>query len=100
MRLALVHLRADLLEAQHVAFGVLGPPVERAELAVGDADVGVIDVAVDDVGDRVLRMVAPPLGVGQATQLEQIGLLVELEIVSEFAGVAINGRHGIRLRRP
>jgi len=67
--LALVHLRPDLLEAQHVAFVVLGPPVERAELAVGDADVGVIDIAVDDVGDRVFRMVAPPLGVGAALSL-------------------------------
>ena len=50
-RLALVDLGADLLEAQHVALRVLGPAVERAELAVGDADVGVVDVPVDDVGD-------------------------------------------------
>jgi len=45
-------------------------------------------------------MAAPPLCVGQTTQLEQIGFFIELEIVSEFAGVAVNGRHGIRLRRP
>ena len=54
-RLALVDLGADLLEAQHVALVVLGPAVERAELAVGDADVGVVDVAVDDVGDHRSR---------------------------------------------
>ena len=64
-RLALVDLRADLLEAQHVAFAVLRPAVERAEPAVGDADVGVVDVPVDDVGDHRLGMVPPPLGVGE-----------------------------------
>ena len=84
-RLALVDLGADLLEAEHVAFAVLGPAIERAELAVGDADVGVVDVPVDDVGDHVLRMLPPPLGVGELAQLQQRGPLVELEIVLEFA---------------
>src|SRR2546430_3938016 len=38
----LVDLPADLLEGEYVALGVLGAAVERAELAVGDADVGEI----------------------------------------------------------
>ena len=52
-RLRLVDLRADLLERERVALAVLRPPVERAEAAVGDADVRVVDVAVDDVRDDV-----------------------------------------------
>ena len=54
-RLRLVDLRADLLERERVPFAVLRPPVERAEAAVGDADVRVVDVAVDDVRDDVAR---------------------------------------------
>ena len=83
-RLALVDLGADLLEGQDVALGVLRPAVERAELAVGDADVGVVDVAVDDVGDDVLGVLPPALGVGQPAQLEERGALVELEVGPEF----------------
>ena len=78
-RLAFVDLGADLLEAQHVALGVPGAAVERAELAVGDADIGVVDVAVDDVGDHVLRVLPPALVVGQLAQLQEGGALVELE---------------------
>ncbi len=64
-RLALVDLATDLLEAQHVALEVLGPAVKRTELAVRDADVGVVDVAIDDVGDDRLGMEPPPFGVGE-----------------------------------
>ena len=55
-RLRLVDLRADLLERQRVALAVLRPPVERAEAAVGDADVRVVDVPVDDVRDDAVGM--------------------------------------------
>ncbi len=47
----LVDLPEDLLEAEDVAFGRADRPVERAEVAARDADVRVVDVAVDDVGD-------------------------------------------------
>jgi hypothetical protein len=83
-RLALVDLGADLLEAEDVPLGVLGPAVEGAELTVGDADVGVVDVPVDDVGDDALRVLPPPLGVGELAELEQGGPLVELEGSLEF----------------
>ena len=83
-RLALVDLGADLLEAQHIALIVLGPAIERAELAVGDADVGVVDVAVDDVGDDRVRVLPPALGVGQLAELEERGALVELQMGLEF----------------
>src|SRR4051812_1215347 len=83
-RLALVDLGSDLLEAQDIAFCVFGPAVERAEFAVGNADVRVVDVPVDDIGDHVLRVLPPPLGIGQLSQLQQRGALVELEIILEF----------------
>jgi len=47
-------------------------------------DVGVVDVPVDDVGDDVLRMLPPPLSVGELSQLQERGALVELEIFREF----------------
>src|SRR4051812_6877925 len=64
-RLALIDLCADLLEAQDIPFPVLRTPIERAELAIGDAYIGVVDVPVDDVGDHILGMVPPPLGISQ-----------------------------------
>ncbi len=89
--LALVNLPTDLLVTQDVPLVMLGPAVERAELAIGHAHVGVVDVPVDDVGDDVLRVQPPALGVRQAAQLEQAGPLVKLEIVPELAGGAIDG---------
>src|SRR5438094_25092 len=70
-RLQLVDLATDLLEREDVPLGVLRPPVERAELAVRDADIGVVDVPIDDVGDLVLRMQPPPRLVGEGAELEQ-----------------------------
>ena len=58
-RLGLVDLRADLLERERPALAVLGAAVERAEAAVGDADVRVVDVAVDDVRDDVAADASP-----------------------------------------
>ena len=98
-RLALVDLRADLLEREHVAAGVLGPAVEGAERAVGDADVGVVDVPIDDVRDGFVGMVAIPLRVGERAQLQQRRLVVQLEVVLELAAVAIDGGHHAAVRK-
>ena len=57
--LAFVDLGADLLEAQDVSLMVLGTSVKRVELAIGNTDIGVVDVSIDDVGNHVLRMMAP-----------------------------------------
>ena len=54
----LVDLPEQLVEAEDVAFGRSDRTVERAEVALRDADVGVVDVAVDDVGDDALGMLA------------------------------------------
>ena len=54
---------ADLLEqhvaVEHVGLGVVDLAVERAEVADGRADVGVVDVAVDVVGAVRLGMEPP-----------------------------------------
>ena len=46
-----VELLVELLQREHVVIVVLLRAVERAELAVDVADVRVVDVAIDDVGD-------------------------------------------------
>ncbi len=40
----------------HVAFGVAHGPVEGAEAAEFGAEIGVVDVAVDDVADHAFGM--------------------------------------------
>ncbi len=82
--LRLVDLGADLLVRQRVGLGVLGPAVERAEVAVGDADVRVVDVAVDDVGDHVVGMALRAGPVGQAAQLQGRRVPVEREPVLDL----------------
>ena len=54
----LLDLPEDHRLGEDPALGVAGQPVEGAEVAVGDAEVGVVDVAVDDEGDLVGRRVA------------------------------------------
>jgi hypothetical protein len=64
----LVNLAEDLVEPQHVPVGRADRPVERAEVAARHADVGVVDVAVDDVGDDAIGMTARARGTGQPAQ--------------------------------
>ena len=95
-RLALVDLGADLFKRQHIPFVVLRPPIEGAEGTVGHADVGVVDVAIDDVRHRRVR-VEPVAGrIGQGAEFEQRGALVELERLAKLAAVAIHGAHSGR----
>ena len=78
----LVDLAEDLSEAQHVSFRRADGPIERAEVAARNADVRVVDVAIDDVGDDPFGMLAgadlvgelPEQGRGRAQiQLERLG---------------------------
>src|SRR5207302_10005887 len=91
-RLELVDLAADLLEREDVALGVLGSPIKRAELAVGHAYIGIVDVAVDDVTDDVLRLQLPARLVRERAELEQRGPIVQLDEVAEL-GRGPNERH-------
>ena len=52
----LLNLVEDRFLRQDVAFGVPHRAVERAEAAILGAEVGVVDVAVDDVGDHAFRV--------------------------------------------
>ena len=67
----LFDLLADLFRRQHVGIRVILVAHERAERAVDVADVGVIDVAVDDVRDDTVRMLPLPHRVSQCAQLGQ-----------------------------
>ena len=66
-----LHLLQHLFERKSVGLGVARLAVEGAELAVGDADVGVVGVGVDDEGDDFLRVEAEPCRLGQRSQLQQ-----------------------------
>src|SRR5258708_2654053 len=52
----LVDLLANLIDSAHVGVRRAGPSIERAERADDVADVRVIYVAIDDIGDDVVRM--------------------------------------------
>ena len=61
----LVDLLEDLLEAEDVAFVRADRTVERAEVTPRDADVRVVDVAVDDVADNPPGMLPRANAVGE-----------------------------------
>ena len=52
----LVDLGADLIDGADISVGRARPAIERAERADHIADVRVVDVAIDDVGDDVVGM--------------------------------------------
>ena len=69
----LVDLPEDLVEPEHVAVGRADRAVERAEVAPRDADVRVVDVAIDDVGDDALGMLAGADAVGEPARAAAVG---------------------------
>ena len=75
----LVDLAEELVEAEHVALRRSDRTVERAEVALRDAHVRVVDVAVDDVGDDALGMLARADGVGQPAEQRRRRVAIELE---------------------
>ena len=78
--LGLGDLLVDFLEGENVAFvgawdvfSFFGQrAVERAEGAVLGAEVGVVDVAIDDVGDYALGVEAAAHGVGLEAQADEV----------------------------
>ena len=89
-RFQLVDLAADFFVRQQVALGMFGPAIERAEFAVRDADVGVVDVSIDDVRHDAFRMQLPARVVSQAAELVQRRLLVQLEVGSKLGRRAVD----------
>ena len=69
-------LLVDLLEVEDVAFfraRACERPVEGAEGAVLGAEVGVVDVAIDDVSDNALGVQAAAHSIGFKPKADQIG---------------------------
>ena len=54
----------QLLPAQHIGFTMAGRPEKRAETAPAHADIGIVDVAVDNVGNNRLGMLFQPHAMG------------------------------------
>ena len=61
----LLDLPVHLVERDDVGVGVLLGAVERAELAIDVADVRVVDVAVNDVGDDLVAAAVVGAGLGE-----------------------------------
>ena len=76
-----LNLVEDDFLGQDVAFGVAHGTVEGAEAAILGAEIGVVDVAVDDVADHVFRMQLAADGVGGHADADQV---VALEQVDGF----------------
>ena len=67
----LLQLLPQHFAAQHVAFGVPDRPVEGAEAAARGANVGVVDVAIDDVRDHALGVLLLAHGIGGKPHIEE-----------------------------
>ena len=75
----LVDLLEDLLEAEDITVRRPDRPVERAEVAARHADVGVVDVAVDDVGDDALGMFPRANRIGKPAEQMRRRMTIELQ---------------------
>ncbi len=65
------NLGRDFIEWQNVGLGVLDGAVERTEPAAVDTHVRVVDVAINDVGGYVIRILATAYGVRRLAEFEQ-----------------------------
>src|SRR5262249_54504653 len=84
----LVDLTEHLLEPEDVTLLRSDGPVERAEVAARNADVRVIDVAVDDVGDDAVRVLAMTDRVGELAEKRRRCTLVQLECLDRLQTAA------------
>ena len=65
------------LAREHVPFAVTDGPVECTEPAACGAHVRVVDVAIDDVRDDPMRVLAQSNRVGREAQVEERGFVEE-----------------------
>ncbi len=71
-------LFVDLVMSDHVGVVVARDAVERAELAIDVADVGIVDVAVNDIGDDLVPAALIRIGAGDlAAAVRQRGQFFE-----------------------
>ena len=72
--------------------GSLERAIKGAEGAVLGAEIGVVDIAIDDVGDHALGVEAPTDGVSLKTQTDKVG---RVEIIERLLA---SQRHGFSLQ--
>ena len=87
---ALFGALVDFFEREGVSAGRVGIAAEGAQLAVRDADVGGIDVAIDvEEADVAVALLAHVIG--EPADGQQVGRAVERDAV--FGGQALAGQH-------
>ncbi len=68
--------------SDHVGVVVARDAVERAELAIDVADVGIVDVAVNDIGDDLVAAALIRIGAGEsAAAIGQRGQFFERQAI-------------------
>ena len=72
----LLNLVEDHVLGVHIAFFVAHGPVESAEAAILSAEIGVVDVAIDDVADHAMRVQLAADRVGRHADADQIVAVV------------------------
>jgi hypothetical protein len=70
-------LRRNFIKRQNVGVRVPGGAIESTEAAAIDADVGVVDVAINDKGDVVWGCFSPTDCIRSLAQLEELSAIEE-----------------------
>ena len=69
---------------------MFGATIEGTEFTVSNTDVGVVDVAIYDVGDNTIGVQSFAPGIGECTELEERRTLIEIEILTELRRVTVD----------
>src|SRR5580693_1920339 len=75
----LLNLVEDHFLRMDVAFGMPHGPVERTETAILGAEIGVVDVAIDDIADDTVRMQLLPHRIGRHSDSNQIIAAIKID---------------------
>jgi hypothetical protein len=74
-----VNFVEDDLFGKDVAFGVAHGPVKGAEAAIFGAEIGVVDVAIDDVADHAFRVQLAAHLIGGHAEAHQVVAVEEID---------------------
>ena len=76
------NLFVNLVERDYVGIVILFDPVKCTELAINVADIGVIDIAIDDVGDDFVPAAVVGGGFGEfTTAISESTELLQRELI-------------------
>ena len=89
--LGLAELLGQGLAAEDVAVSGAGRGVKVAELAASYTHIGVVDVAVDDVGDDAVGVEGLAALIGGGAECVEVGVLVEEDPLGEIEAAAGRG---------